>query len=50
MKLDLPGKMISADEHDWDMETAVHKCFNNLKKRVNRYFRGNERGWKKDYE
>ncbi|MFC1801610.1 CBS domain-containing protein [Nanoarchaeota archaeon] len=50
MKLNFPGKMISSEETDWDIETAAHKSFNNLKKRVQGYFRGNSRGWKKDYE
>jgi CBS domain-containing protein len=50
MKLNFPGKMISSEETDWDIETAAHKSFNNLKKRVQGYFRGNARGWKKEYE
>ncbi|MBW2963438.1 CBS domain-containing protein [Candidatus Woesearchaeota archaeon] len=50
MKAVFPGRMVSAKEHDWDLETALHKTFNNLKKRIQGYFRGNERGWDKEYE
>ena len=50
MKVKFPGVNITAEENAWEIEKATHKCFNNLKKRIQGYFRGNERGWKKDYE
>ncbi len=28
IKLEYPGTMLSTTHEDWDLETAVHKCFN----------------------
>jgi len=50
MKLIFPGRMIQGDEHDWDIETALRKAFNNVKKQVKHAFPWNNRGWRKPYE
>ncbi len=28
VKLEYPGTMLSSTHEDWDLETAVHRCFN----------------------
>jgi CBS domain-containing protein/ribosome-associated translation inhibitor RaiA len=28
LKIELPGKLLTSEKSDWDLETAIHKCFN----------------------
>ena len=28
LRIDYPGKLLASEKLDWDLETAVHKCFN----------------------
>ena len=28
LKLEMPGKLLTSEKSDWDLETAIHKCFN----------------------
>jgi CBS domain-containing protein len=32
LRVEWPGKMIASTKQDWDIETALRKCFNSLKK------------------
>ena len=31
LKVEWPGKSIGSEKTDWDLERALHKCFNTLK-------------------
>jgi CBS domain-containing protein len=31
LRIELPGKVLASEKLDWDLETAVHKCFNVVK-------------------
>lgn len=44
MQIEFPGRMISSEEHAWDLEEAVHKSFSKLKRRAQTYFNSNVRG------
>ena len=36
LRLDMPGKLLTSEKSDWDMETALHKCFNLVEKEMSR--------------
>lgn len=43
VKIEYPGKVLSSTHEDWDLETAVHKCFNfNPGKREEKFRTANE--------
>ena len=49
LRIETPGQMISSEQHDWDLETALRKTFNNAKNSVKKKFRGDS-SWDKPYE
>ena len=49
LRMETPGQMISSEQHDWDLETALRKTFNNAKNSVKKKFRGDS-SWDKPYE
>ncbi len=49
LKIDYPGQVISTNQEDWDVETALRKTFNNAKNNVKSKFRGDS-SWDKSYE
>jgi len=49
LRIETPGQMISSEQHDWDLETALRKVFNNAKNSVKKKFRGDS-SWDKPYE
>jgi CBS domain-containing protein len=36
LKVDWPGRMLTSTKEDWDVETALHKCFNHVKSALER--------------
>ena len=40
LRIETPGQMISSEQHDWDLETALRKTFNNAKNSVKKKFKG----------
>ncbi len=45
-----PTKTFTSDKvHDWELEKALHKAFNDLPEQIHHEFHG-ERGYKKSYE
>ncbi|MBT6774689.1 CBS domain-containing protein [Candidatus Woesearchaeota archaeon] len=49
LRIETPGQMISSEQHDWELETALRKVFNNAKNSVKKKFRGDS-SWDKPYE
>lgn len=49
MRLEYPGKIITSEQEDWDLETALRKAFNNAKNEVKSRFRGDS-SRRKSYE
>lgn len=48
LRLEFPGRIIASTEDDWDLETALHKAFDNARNEVKKKFRGDISG-KKEY-
>jgi len=40
MRLEYPGQIITSEQDDWDIETAVRKTFNNAKNATKKKFKG----------
>ena len=36
LKIDLPGKILTSEKLDWDLETALHKVFNIVESELQR--------------
>lgn len=49
MQLESAGRKVTSDEHDWDIETAIHKNFANLRNRLKHIYR-NDSQHDKGYE
>ena len=49
LRLEFPGQMITSEQDDWEIETAIRKTFNNAKNAVKKKFRGDS-SWDKPYE
>lgn len=49
IRLEYPGRIITGEQDDWRLETALHKVFENVKNEVNKRFRKGT-SWKKPYQ
>ncbi len=47
-RLEYPGQSITVSQEDWDIETAMHKTFENARNAVKKKFRSDV-SWKKSY-
>ncbi len=49
MRIELPSRLITSSQADWDFETALRKTFDNAKNKLKQKFRGDS-SWAKYYE
>ncbi len=47
-RLEYPGQIMTVSQDDWDIETALHKTFENARNAVKKKFRGDV-SWKRSY-
>lgn len=49
LRIEYPGKLVTVDQNDWDLRSAVHETFANAKNALKKKFRGDS-SRRKEYE